>query len=71
MRPSESSMFVMSMPLNLFGDLDLERWRVSENNSAWVPNIKNKTKRQPQSLAWGAKCSCPANEILKWATMPP
>lgn len=32
---------------------------------------KNKTKREPQSPAWGAKCSCPANEILKWAIMPP
>lgn len=35
------------------------------------PSTKNKTKREPQSPAWGAKCSCPANEILKWAIMPP
>lgn len=32
---------------------------------------KNKTKGELQSPAWGAKCSCPANEILKWTIMPP
>lgn len=35
------------------------------------PATKPKTKSEPQSPAWGAKCSCPANEILKWAIMPP
>lgn len=33
------------------------------------PYTKTKTKRQPESSAWGAKCSCPANEILKQAIM--
>lgn len=39
--------------------------------SAQGPNTNAKTKREPQSPARGAKCSCPANEILKWPIMPP
>lgn len=50
--------------------LGRRRW-AGDEVSAWASSTKPKTKREPQSPAWGAKCSCPANEILKWVIMPP